>query len=157
MYRTGLSTLLLLLASIAGCTYYSFTLESASKQPVSYEHTVNMTNMRGADMLMDSYLEKSLSSLGMLSSKPGIPVLHCTIISSTTNEITNISKTSSNRYRVFVHVKAVLKDTRGNTLWQSDFSDQGTYSSGGQQEDALESALSKIADRIAQSIPSADQ
>ncbi len=157
MYRTGLSTLLLLLASIAGCTYYSFTLESASKQPVSCEHTVNMTNMRGADMLMDSYLEKSLSSLGMLSSKPGIPVLRCTIISNTTNEITNISKTSSNRYRVFVHVKAVLKDTRGNTLWQSDFSDQGTYSSGGQQEDALESALSKIADRIAQSIPSADQ
>ncbi len=154
MYRTGLSILLLLLLnSIPGCTYYSFTLGNASKQQVNYEHTVNMTNLRGADMLMDSYLEKSLTSRGMLSNKPGLPVLHCTIISSDENEITDISKTSTNRYRVFVHVKALLKDSKGNTIWQSEFSDQGTYSSGGQEEDALDSALSKIADRIASSIP----
>jgi hypothetical protein len=51
-----------------------------------------------------------------------------------------------------ISVLAKLSDNSGKVLWQATFSDQGTFSEGGQDEDALDEACRQISLQIARAV-----
>ena len=154
MYRTKLLILLLSLISLLGCSY-SFVLDKgAATMKVALEHSNNSTALREAGMTLDASLERALSSMGMLESTGDIHVLQCTLVSASSQTITSSSLSSTDRYRLIISVSATLMDTQGKKVWNATFSDEGTYSQGGQPEDALDEACSEVSLQIARAIAS---
>lgn len=154
MCRIKLLILLLPLISILGCGY-SFVLDKGTPTiKVALEPSVNDTTLREAGMTLDSNLERTLSSMGMLESAGDLPVLHCALVSVSRQTITSTSLSSADRYRLIISVSATLMDTRGKKVWNATFRDEGTFSQGGQPEDALDEACSKASLQIARAIAS---
>ncbi|MCD6570007.1 MAG: hypothetical protein J7L53_04830 [Deltaproteobacteria bacterium] len=117
--------------------------------------TRNETNLVGAGMTMDASLERALASMGMLSGSPvaeDVPSIRCIIQSTTIQEITSSSKSTSDRYRLIVRVRAELINQDGDIVWKSIFKGEGTYSAKGQEEDALEDACKEISLDISRAI-----
>lgn len=156
MCRIKLLILFLFLGSITGCGY-SFVLDKgASTIQVALEHSVNQTSLREAGMILDSSLEHALSSMGMLKSADDVHTLRCTIVSTSRQSITSTSLSSNDRYRLIISVSAELTDVQGKKVWQAKFSDDGTYTEGGQPEDALDEACSEVSLQIARAIAALD-
>jgi len=59
---------------------------------------------------------------------------------------------TNDRYRLNLQVLAKLSDNSGKVLWQSTFTDYGTFSEGGQDEDALDEASRRITLQIARAV-----
>jgi hypothetical protein len=154
MCRIRLLILLLPLISILGCGY-SFVLDKGAPTiKVALEPSVNETTLREAGMIMDSSLERALSSMGMLESAGDLHVLQCALVSAASRTITSTSLSSTDRYRLIISVSATLMDTQGKKVWNATFSDEGTYSQGGQPEDALDEACSEASLQIARALAS---
>jgi outer membrane lipopolysaccharide assembly protein LptE/RlpB len=149
MYRIRLLILLLSLISLAGCGY-SFVLDkNAAAVKVALEPSSNETSLREAGMILDSNLERVLASMGILDSRYNLHFLQCTLVSTSKQNITSTSLSSSDRYRLIIRVSAKLMDAQGKKVWSSTFTDEGTYSQGGQPEDALDQACSEVSQQIA--------
>lgn len=154
MCRIKLLILLLPLISILGCGY-SFVLDKGAPTiKLTLEPSVNATPLREAGMTLDANLERVLSSMGMLKSTDDMHVLRCTLVSTSRQTITSTSLSSDDRYRLVISVSARLTDAQGKKVWESKFSDDGTYSQGGQPEDALDEACSEVSLQIARAIAS---
>ncbi len=154
MFRIRSLILLLSLISLWGCGY-SFVLDrNAQAVKVELEPSANRTTLREAGMILDSHLEETLSSMGMLESKADIPVLRCTLASTSRQTITSTSLSATDRYRLTIQVTAQLLDAQGKKVWSSTFTDDGTYSQGGQPEDALDEACSAVSLQIALALAS---
>jgi Lipopolysaccharide-assembly len=145
--------LLFSLASLFGCGYTFVLKGSGNLGQVSILPSSNQTSLRGANMVLDSNLENKLAAMGVFSHQDNLPRLRCTIVSSSSQEITS-NRLAANRFRLTLTVKAEIVDLSGKVIWQAHFADDGYYASGGQEENALEDACQKIADRIAQAIGS---
>ena len=142
------------LISVLGCGY-SFVLDKGAPTiKVALEPSVNKTKLREAGMSMDANLERTLSSMGMLESAGDLPVLHCALVSASSQTITSTSLSSTDRYRLFISVSATLMDSQGKKVWNATFTDEGTYAQGGQSEDALDEACSEVSLQIARAIAS---
>ena len=145
---------MLSLISFLGCGY-SFVLDKGVPTiKVALEHSTNGTTLREAGMTLDASLERALSSMGMLESTGDLHVLQCTLVSASSQTITSTSLSSNDRYRLIISVSATLMDTQGKKVWKATFSDEGTYSQGGQAEDALDEACSEVSLQIARAIAS---
>lgn len=154
MCRIRLLILSFSLLCLLGCVY-SFVLDGGGTLgQISIAPSANETSLREAGIILDKEIETALSSMGLLSTKEGLPQLKCIIMSATAREITSPSLSADDRYRLTVHVSALLKDVDGKTLWRSNFSDKGTYNEGGQEEDALEESLKALAQQIARQLAS---
>lgn len=152
MSRTRSLILFLLLASLVACRY-GFVLEgSQGGKKVSLDPSTNRTHLREAGMVLDAELEKAFASMGMLS-QPGAGLrLSCTIIAATRQRITSSSLKTADRYRLILNVHAELRDASGTATWQSTFSDQGNFSEGGSDEDALNDACTQVSLQIARAV-----
>jgi len=145
---------LLPLISILGCGY-SFVLDKGTPTiKVALEPSVNETALREAGMTLDSNLERTLSSMGMLGSAGDVPVLQCALVSAASRTITSTSLSSADRYRLTISVSATLRDNQGKKVWNATFTDEGKYSQGGQPEDALDEACLETSLQIARAIAS---
>ncbi|MGC9325106.1 MAG: LPS assembly lipoprotein LptE [Desulfomonilia bacterium] len=114
--------------------------------------SMNRTSLIEAGMILDSQLEKELASMGLLSSSEDVPLLECTIVSTSRERITSSSLQQTDRYRLIISVLAELRDRSGTVLWRSRFTDEGVYLEGGQDEDALEEACRAVAQQIARTL-----
>lgn len=150
MSRTRFLILLCGLVSLAGCGYGFILKGSGNLGPVNLAASRNQTILRAAGMVLDSHLEQDLAALGIFKPDAALPTLTCTVVSATTEEIT-ANAMGSNRFRLTLGVQAEIS-RGGKVVWLSRFSDDGTYASGGQEEDALDEACGKIAERIGQAV-----
>ncbi len=150
-----IKSLILLLSSLLALSAcgYSFVLDGGGNlKEVSLRASLNQTFLRSAGLELDSALEDALSSMGLNSSADGIPTLTCTLAGATSHTITSEYIDTGDRYRLMVTVRAELKDPEGKLLWQSSFSDDGTYADGGSEEDALAEACQGVAEQIARQL-----
>jgi hypothetical protein len=153
MFQTRSLILLLLLASSLICCRYGFLPEGAEGgRKVALEPSTNKTHLREAGIVLDSSLEQAFASMGMISTKDVKYRLTCTMVSSSRETITSITIKTGNRYRLTVSVLANLSDASGKSLWQATFSDTGTFSEGGQDEDALDEACRLVSLQIARAV-----
>jgi hypothetical protein len=153
MSRTRSLILLLLLASSLISCRYGFLPEGAEGgRKIALDPSTNKTHLREAAIVLDSFLEQSFASMGMISNKDVKYRLTCTMVSSSRETITSNSIKSGNRYRLTISVLANLSDTSGKSLWQATFSDTGTFSEGGQDEDALDEACRLVSLQIARAV-----
>ena len=145
---------MLCLSSLAACAY-SFVLDqNTSSLRVALASSENRTTLIDAEMVLNTNLEIALASMGLLSFSGDIPVLQCSLVSSTRERITSSSADETARYRLMIEVAAELRDQANNALWRSRFNDEGTYLEGGQEEDALEEACRGISQQIARTLAS---
>ncbi len=153
MSLTRSSILLLLLASsLFSCTY-GFVLDGAGgDKKILLDPSTNNTHLREAGIVLDSCLEQAFASMGMISNKDPQHRLSCSMVSSSRDRITSTSIKSDDRYRLTISVLAKLSDTSGKVLWQATFTDTGTFSVGGQDEDALDEACRQVSLQIARSV-----
>ena len=141
----------LFLAALTGCGY-GFVLKGAGNLGhVRVQSSVNHTPLRSAAMVLDSHLESTLAALGVSGRAEDLPRLSCTIVEAKGQEI-SANSAAENRFRLKLSVTAQVTGPDGKALWQGSFSDYGAYASGGQEENALDEACEKIAQRIAQSL-----
>jgi hypothetical protein len=154
MCRTRSLTLLLLCASIAGCGY-SFTLDGRmSTEKYVMEASTNKTHLIDANTILDTNMERTLSSMGMLASGSGHLTMRNTLASFSTEMVTAPSISSSDRYRLQITVTTHVVDAQGKVLWSMSFNDTGTYSEGGRAEDALDEACNRVSLQIARALAS---
>jgi hypothetical protein len=140
---------LLCLISLAACPY-SFTLDGKMGQKnIALEATANNTHLLNAGVTFDTYLQRNFSMMGLLAGKDARYFLKCTIVSSSRERISTPSSTTPDQYRLNVRVHAQLTDHTGKKVWDSNFADFGTFSEGGQDEDALDEASNRISLQIA--------
>ncbi len=152
MCRTRSLILLLLLVNLASCRY-GFVPEGArGVKDVALDPTVNRTPLREAGMVLDAHLEQAFSDMGMIASGKPYHRLSCSIVSAWRERTTSGSLASTDRYRLFIRVLAKLSDGAGKVVWQETFSDQGTFSEGGQDEDALEETCRLVSLQIARAV-----
>ena len=152
MYRTRSLILLLLLLSLFSCRYGFVLQGTEGGKKIALDPSTNKTHLREAGIVLDSYLETALASMGMLSPKDAKLRLECSLVSSTTVRITSASLKSGDRYRLIINVLVKLSDASGKVLWQSTFSDTGTFAEGGQDEDALDEACRQVSLQIARAL-----
>lgn len=153
MSRIRYLILLLSLVSILGACGYSFVLKGGGNLgPVNLYSCTNKTPLRSAGIMLDEHMENVLASYGLYSTDKSKPNLMCTVMSASTSQITANMIGTSNQYRLTVTVRAEVFDDSDKKIWQGDFTDDGEYSTGGQEEDGLNTAFDKIANRIAQNL-----
>jgi hypothetical protein len=153
MFRTRSLILLLLLASSLVSCRYGFLPEGVEGGiKIALDPSTNKTHLREAGIVLDSFLEQTFASMGMISNKDPKYRLLCSIVSSSRETITSVTLKSGNRYRLTINVLAVLSDASGKTVWQATFSDTGTFSEGGQDEDALDEACRQVSLQIARAV-----
>ena len=153
MFQTRSLILLLLLASSLICCRYGFLPEGVEGgRKIALDPSTNKTHLREAAIVLDSFLEQAFASMGMISDKDTKYRLTCSMVSSSRERITSISLKSGDRYRLTVSVLAKLSDASGKALWQATFSDTGTFSEGGQDEDALDEACRQVSLQIARAV-----
>lgn len=151
MSRTRLLILLLSLVSLSACGY-TFVLDgnrSAGAVHYTLAPSANTTALREAALILDGALEERLSGLNLLGDADGQPRITCTITGTSVQEITSVSLGSEDRYRLNLTVLARVDDSAGKEFWRHSFTDEGTFTDRGQEEDALEEASLAVADRIA--------
>jgi hypothetical protein len=154
MCRTRSLTLLLLCTSITACGY-SFVLDGkVSTEKYVMEASTNKTSLIDAGTVLDSNLERTLSSMGMLASGTGRLTVHSTLASFSTETVTAPSMSASDRYRLHITVISSVTGAQGKELWGMSFTDTGTYSEGGRAEDALEEACGRVSLQIARALAS---
>lgn len=153
MSRIKYLILLLSLCSLLSSCGYSFVLRGGGNLgSVSLLESSNETHLRSSAIILDTYLENALSAYGLYSTEKNRPRLKCFITAATKSEITSNPIGIENQYRLNVTVKAELYDNENSKIWEGNFSDDGEYSTGGDEEDALNTAFSKISIRIAQAL-----
>ena len=156
MFRTrslisSCSLVLSIAALAAGCGY-GFVLRGAGNLgKVVIRPSINQTPLSSAALTLDSHLESTLAAMGVSGYGENLPRLTCTIIGANGQEISTDSD-AENRFRLKLSVRAEISAVDGRHLWKGSFSDYGAYASGGQEENALDEACEKIAQRIAQSL-----
>ncbi|VFU14564.1 conserved exported hypothetical protein [anaerobic digester metagenome] len=153
MSRIRLLTLLLLSASLTACGY-SFVLDGGAggSQDFALRPSTNQTTLIEAGMILDTELERTLSSMGMLAPESGEHILHCTLTSYSSQAITSPSLSSDDRYRLTIHVTARVLNAQGKEVWTMGFSDQGTYPERGAEEDGIEEASRRVSLQIARAL-----
>lgn len=153
MSRIRYLILLLSLVSMLGACGYSFVLKGGGNLgPVNLYSCTNQTPLRSAGIILDEHMENVLASYGLYSTDKDKPNLKCIVLSASTSQITANMIGISNLYRLTVTVRAEVFDDNNKKIWQGDFTDDGEYSTGGQEEDGLNTAFDKIANRIAQNL-----
>lgn len=144
--------LLSLLASLLSCRY-GFVPEGATAgKNIALGPSTNGTHLREAGMVLDVQLERALSDLGLLASRGPQQRLSCSIVSARRERTTAGSISSPDRYRLTISVRAQLSDTSGRVMWQKTFFDQGVFSEGELDEDAMDEACRKISLQIARAV-----
>jgi len=152
MSRIRLLISLLCLTSVIACSY-GFVLDGATGgKKIALEQSVNQTHLQEAGMILDTYIERTFSSMGLLWAKDPQYFLKCSIASSWRERITSKSLQRTDRYRLNLRVLAKLTDAGGKAVWQSSFTDNGTFSEGGRDEDGLDEACRKISQQIARAV-----
>jgi hypothetical protein len=121
---------------------------------IGLQATTNQTHLLNGGIVFDTYLQRNLSTMGLLAVKDQRYYLQCSILSSTRERITSPSLTTNDRYRLNVSVHAKISDPTGKVMWQSTFTDYGTFAEGGQDEDALNEASNRISQDIARAVTS---
>lgn len=149
-------SLILLLSSallLAGCGY-SFVLQGGGNlKAVTLEQSVNKTKLLEAALVMDSELERALGMQGLLKrSAETSPSLRATVVSTSSRKISSTDVDATDRYRLTVNVKAELRDASGKQIWQANFTGDGDYDQGGQEEDALTDACRSAAEQLARQL-----
>jgi hypothetical protein len=145
--------LLLSLPSIICACGYSFVLKGGGNLgAVNLLDSSNQTVLRSSAIILDTYMENALSAYGLYSTALDRPKLKCTVASASKSEITSNPIGTQNRYRLTVTVRVELYDKDNKKIWENNFSDDGEYSTGGEEEDGLNAAFNKISVRIAQAI-----
>jgi outer membrane lipopolysaccharide assembly protein LptE/RlpB len=153
MSRIRYLILLLSLVSILGACGYSFVLKSGGNLgTVNLYSCTNLTPLRSAGIMLDQYMENVLAAYGLYSTEKTRPNLKCTVVSASKSQVTANQIGTSNQYLLSVTVRAELFDDNEKKIWQGDFTDDGEYSTGGQEEDGLDVAFGKISTRIAQAL-----
>ncbi|HPS93353.1 MAG TPA: LPS assembly lipoprotein LptE [Deltaproteobacteria bacterium] len=143
---------MLCLTSVIACSY-GFVLDGATGgKKIALEQSVNQTHLQEAGMILDTYIERTFSSMGLLWTKDPQYFLKCSIVSSWRERITSKSLQRTDRYRLNIRVLAKLTDAGGKAVWQSSFTDNGTFSEGGRDEDGLDEACRKISQQIARAV-----
>jgi len=143
---------LLCLTSVIACSY-GFVLDGAiGGKKIALDQSVNQTHLQEAGMILDTYIERTFSSMGLLRPKDPQYFLKCSIVSSWRERITSKSLQRTDRYRLNIRVLAKLTDAGGKAVWQSSFTDNGTFSEGGRDEDGLDEACRKISQQIARAV-----
>lgn len=152
MSRIRLLILLLCLTSVIACSY-GFVLDGAAGgKKIALEQSVNQTHLQEAGMILDTYTERTFSSMGLLGTKDPQYFLKCSLVSSWRESITSKSLQRTDRYRLNIRVLAKLTDAGGKAVWQSSFTDYGTFPEGGRDEDGLDEACRKISQQIARAV-----
>lgn len=154
MSRIKLLILLFLLASLSSCRYGFVPEGSRAGKDIALEPSVNRTYLREAGLMLDSQLERAFASMGMLASDEPRQRLSCSIVSARRERTTTGSLSSTDRYRLYIRVLVRLSDSTGTVIWQQTFSDQGAFSEGGQDEDALEEACRQVSLQIVRAVAS---
>jgi hypothetical protein len=153
MSRIRYSILLLSLASLIGACGYSFVLKGGGNLgTVNLYSCTNKTSLRSAGIILDRQLENVLAAYGLYSTDKSRPNLKCIVMSASTSQVTSYTINTPNLYRLSVTVRAEIFDDSEKKIWQGEFTDDGEYGTGGQEEDGLNVAFGKIATRIAQVI-----
>ena len=152
MSRIRLLTLLLLSASLTACGY-SFVLDGGAggSQDFALRPSTNQTTLIEAGMILDTELERTLSSMGMLAPESGEHILHCTLTSYSSQAITSPSLSSDDRYRLTIHVTARALNAQGKDVRTMGFY-QGTYPERGAEEDGIEEASRRVSLQIARAL-----
>lgn len=154
MCRTRLLTLLLLCASLSACGY-SFVLDGkTTSEKYALKSSQNKTSLIDGGTVLDSSMEMTLSSMGMLASGASRLTVHNTLASFSTETITAPSLSSSDRYRLHITVNTRVTDGTGKELWSMSFTDTGSFSQGGRAEDGLDEAARRISLQIARALAS---
>jgi hypothetical protein len=144
--------LLLCLSSFTACPY-SFVLDGGlGEKMIALQATTNQTHLLDAGMVFDTYLQRTFASMGLLAVKDPRYSLQCSILSSTRERITSPAQNASDRYRLNVSVLVKINDTTGKLMWQSTFTDYGTFAEGGQDEDALPAASTRLSQDIGRAV-----
>ena len=152
MSLTKLLILSCLLVSLLSCRYGFVPEGNTAGRNIVLEPSTNGTHLLEAGMVLDTQLERAFSDLGLLAIKEPQQRLSCTIVSARRERTTAGSITSLDRYRLTISVHVRLSDTSGRVAWQRTFSDQGAFSEGSQDEDALEEACRKVSLQIARAV-----
>jgi hypothetical protein len=153
MSRIRFSILLLSLVSLIGACGYSFVLKGGGNLgTVNLYSCTNKTPLRSAGIILDRQMENVLAAYGLYSTDKTRPNLKCIVMSASTSQVTSYTINTPNLYRLSVTVRAEIFDDSEKKIWQGEFTDDGEYGSGGQEEDGLNVAFGKIATRIAQAI-----
>ncbi|HVN71762.1 MAG TPA: LPS assembly lipoprotein LptE [Desulfomonilia bacterium] len=143
---------MLLLNILVSCRY-GFVLEGTEGgKRIALDPSTNNTHLREAGIVLDSYLEQALASMGMLSPKNPEQRLVCSLVASSRTRITSASLKAQDRYRLTINVLAKLSNTSGKVIWQYTFTDTGTFTEGGQDEDALDEACRQVSLQIARAL-----
>jgi hypothetical protein len=148
----SLILLLLLASSLISCRYGFLPEGTEGGRKVTLDPSTNKTHLREAGIVLDSFLEQAFASMGMISNKDPEYRLICSMVSSSRERITSITLKGGDRYRLTVSVLANLSDASGKALWQATFFDTGTFSEGGQDEDALDEACRQVSLQIARAV-----
>jgi hypothetical protein len=143
---------LFLLVSLCSCRYGFLPEGIPGGKKIALEASTNRTHLREGGLVLDSSLEQAFASMGMLSTKDPEQRLACTLTSSSRERITSATLKSTDRYRLVITVSAILSDASGKVLWQGSFTDSGTFSEGGQDEDALNEACTQVSLQIARAV-----
>ncbi len=153
MSRIRFSILLLSLVSLLCACGYSFVLKGGGNLgTVNLYSCTNQTPLRSAGVMLDEHMENVLASYGLYSTDPSRPNLKCIVVSASKSQVTSNEIGTPNQYLLSVTVRAEVFDDNDRKIWQGDFTDDGAYSTGGQEEDGLDVAFDKIATRIAQAL-----
>ena len=152
MSRTRSLILLLLLVSLGSCRYGFVPEGTPGGKKIALDPSSNRTHLREGGIVLDTYLEQAFASMGMLTTQSPRQRLSCSLTASSRERITSATLKSTDRYRLVITVLAKLSDESGKVLWQGTFSDSGTFSEGGQDEDALEEACRQVSLQIARAV-----
>jgi hypothetical protein len=153
MSRIRYLILLLSLVSILGACGYSFVLKGGGNLgTVNLYPCTNQTPLRSAGFMLDQHMENVLAAYGLYSTEKSRPNLKCIVLSASKSQVTANTINTPNLYRLSVTVRAELFDESEKKIWQGDFTDDGEYTTGGEEEDGLDIAFDKISTRIAQSL-----
>jgi outer membrane lipopolysaccharide assembly protein LptE/RlpB len=153
MSRIRYLILLLSLVSILGACGYSFILKGGGNLgTVNLYSCTNQTPLRSAGIMLDQHMENVLAAYGLYSTEKSRPNLKCIVLSTSKSQVTAYNINTPNTYRLSVTVRAEVFDESEKKIWQGDFTDDGEYGSGGQEEDGLDVAFDKISTRIAQAL-----
>lgn len=154
MYQIRLLTLLLLCSSILSCSY-SFLLDGKkSTEKFNLAPSKNGTVLIEAGVILDSNLERTLTSMGMIAPEGSAHTLECTLSSYAVQTLTSPSLSTGDRYRLIISVDARVTDEKGKAVWNMNFTDTGTFTQGGRAEDALEEACGRVSQQIARALAS---
>ena len=87
----SLILLLLLASSLISCRYGFLPEGTEGGRKIALDPSTNKTHLREAGIVLDSFLEQSFASMGMISNKDAKYRLTCSMVSSSRETITSIT------------------------------------------------------------------